>query len=92
MVVSTAELPAEPGLAPLSRPDPSEGLGDCRSERAGEQACACLPSTPGAAGSSRPCQAASWSGLVGPWAPSSTACRGRAWLRLSRAVAPSAWP
>lgn len=59
MVVSTAELPAEPALAPLGRPDLSEELGDCRNKRAGEQACACLPGTPGAVGSSRTCQAAS---------------------------------
>lgn len=87
-----AELPAEPALALLGRADSPEGLGDCRSKRAGERACACLPGTPGAAGSSGPCQAASWPGVVGPWLPDSAASRGRAWLRLSQAVTPSAWP
>lgn len=57
--VSAAELPAEPTLAPFSCADPPEGLGEGRGEWAGERVCACLPGTPGVAGSCGPCQAAS---------------------------------
>lgn len=73
---SMAELPGRAPPLPLGLDSP-EGLWDCRSKRAGGR-LPCLPA-PGAAGSSGPCGAASWPGMVGPghpWSWASKAGRG----------------